>query len=82
MAHRRCQRLNNIVLGFITLTLLDGTRIRVEALPGIVSIISPRHDPCQHRGTAVTVGAKGLCVRETAEEVEQLLEKANEDSHK
>jgi hypothetical protein len=67
-----------IIFSFITLTLLDGTRIKIEALPGVVSVITPAHSPCAHRGTAITVGAKGLCVREAPDEIEKLLEKARE----
>ena len=70
-------RVRNMLLGFITLTLLDGTPFGVESTPGVLTIITPSHNQCAHRGTAITVGAKGLCVREARDEIERLLRDAN-----
>ena len=76
--------MRNLVLGFITLTLLDGSHLRIEALRPNVSIIHPEHGTAcaKKHATAVRVGGTPYCVLETEEQIEAMVCKDNEDCHK
>jgi hypothetical protein len=66
-----------MAFAFITLTLLDGTPMAIESLPGVVSIIRPGHGQCHRNATAIFVAGRGLCVKESREQIEKLLKDAN-----
>ena len=65
-----------IILAFITLTLLDGTKLHVEALRPNINIIHPEHGTqcARHHATAVVVGSKSYCVMETYEQIHKLVD--------
>lgn len=67
-----------MLLALIMLTQLDGNPIWVEH--SMVHIIKPhetgRHPTCPHNtGTAITVGPRGLCLKETVDQVCDKVEK-------
>lgn len=62
---------------FIALTALDGSPIWVDATPGVVSIIRQSKSECKHgTGAAISVGGRGLCVKETPDEIRQKIREA------
>ena len=59
---------------FITLTLLDGSKIHVEANRPNISILRPGHGQCaKAHATAIIAAGKSLCVLETWEEIDKLV---------
>jgi len=66
-----------IVLAFITLTLLDGSKIDVEALRPNVSFmghLGPTYCHNNPRATVVIIGCKPMCVLETKAEIRKLVD--------
>jgi hypothetical protein len=68
--------MKQVLYGFITLTLLDGTHLHVEALRPNINIIHPEHGTqcARAHATAIVAGAKSYCVLESAEQIQKLVE--------
>ena len=74
--------MRNILYAMIILTSLDGHPVWVESTQ--VIIIRPARDPkaanaacAEGTGAAIQVGSKGMCVKETPEEIRQKIRDAD-----
>ena len=61
-----------MILALIMLTLLDGKPVYVES--SAIYIIRGDHTLCTTASTAISVGGKGLCVKETPEQIKGKIE--------
>lgn len=67
-----------IVLAMIALTSLDGSPVWVESTA--VTIMRPSRKECKEgNGAAVRVGSSGLCVKESPEQIKELIRNANKN---
>jgi hypothetical protein len=65
-----------LVLALILLTSIDGKPIWVEST-AVVIIRTQSHECQTGHGSAILVGARGLCVRETPDQIREAIKNAD-----
>jgi hypothetical protein len=64
--------MRNLLFSMILLTSLDGKPIWVEST-AVVIIRTQSHDCAQGHGSTILVGSRGLCVKETPDQIRELI---------
>jgi hypothetical protein len=68
------------LFALMLLTALDGKPVWVEST-AVVIIRTQSHDCAQGHGSVILVGARGLCVRETPDQIRELIKNADHAGH-